>query len=126
MGRHELLLFADRVEEAQSVRAEADQPQGHERHEAQAGCGNHLPPFVRSRWCEHEEGQRQAGGDLDRDARHQRDGCRSKAGVGPRCERQRAREQQQDQRVIVRAAHGQHEQNRVQADERGGPPARLT
>jgi len=107
------------------VRAEADQPQRRERHEAQAGGGGHLAPLVRSRWREQEEGQRQAGGDLDRHARHQRDGGRPKARFGSGRERQRAREQHDDQRVVVRAAHGQHEQHGVQADEGGGPAARV-
>jgi hypothetical protein len=126
VSRHQLLLFADRVEKAQRVRAEADQPQRHERHEAQAGCGGHLPTFVRPRWSEHEEGQREACGDLDRHPRHQCDGGRSKTWLGTGGERQRAREQHEDQRVIVRAAHGQHEQHGIQADECGGEAARLT
>jgi hypothetical protein len=126
VGRHQLLLFAHRVEEAQGVRAEADQPQRHEHDQGQAGGRGHLPPFARSWWREQQEGQRQAGGDLDRHARHQRDGGRPKARLRSSGERQGAREQHDDQRVVVRATHRQHEQHGVQAHEGGCPAARVT
>jgi hypothetical protein len=126
VGRHELLLLADRVEKVQSVRPEPNQPERHERHEAE-GRGAHDPhPLASAAGGEHEEGQHEPGRDLDRDAGRQRDRGRAEAWVGPRRERQRGREQHDDERVIVGAARGQHEEHRVQANERGRPAGRLT
>ena len=42
-----------------------------------------------------------------------------------RGQRQRDGEREQRQRVVVRTAHTQHQQHRVQADERDGPPWRV-
>jgi hypothetical protein len=125
VGRHELLLFADGAEEAESVRAEADQPQRHEREQAEAGARRHSQPLTPLPRGEHEERQRQTGGDLDRHAGHQRDRGGPEARLRSRREREGRGEQEQDQRVVVSTADGQHEQNGVQSDEGRGPAARL-
>ena len=50
-----------------------------------------------------------------------RAGAEARAGAGG--QQQRGRERQQQQRVVVRAADGEHEQHRVQPDERRAPSA---
>jgi hypothetical protein len=107
------------------VRAEADQPDGAEREQAEHGGPRHLPAFAPARRCEHEERQRQAGRDLDADADDEC--CRrgAKARVGPRRQRQGRGEHHHDQRVVVRAADRQYEQHGVQPDERRGPAPRV-
>ena len=106
--------------------AKADQPDGTEREQAEHGGSGHLPPFAPARGREHEERQHQAGRDLDADADHERRGGCAKAGARPGGERKRRGEHHQDQRVVVRPADGQHEQHRVQPDERSGPATRAS
>jgi hypothetical protein len=121
---HELLLLTDRVQKAQRVAAEADQPHGRERHQAQScGC-RHCQALARAAGAEHEEGQRQPGRYLDPDTGDQRarGGAETRANAGG--ERQRGGEQQEDQRVVVRTSDGQHEQHRVQPHERDRPTRR--
>jgi hypothetical protein len=107
------------------VRAEADQPDGGHRQQAEHGGAGGPRALAPARRREHEEGQREAGGDLDADADGQRAGAGAKARAGARRKRQRGGERHHDQRVVVRAADGEHEQHGVQADERRGPARRL-
>jgi hypothetical protein len=123
---HQLLLLADRVEEAQRVRAEADQPDRRERRQAPNRACARPQALAPARGCEQQEGQHQPGGDLDPHARDQRAGGGAEARAGSCGERQRGGEQQQDQRVVVRPADRQLEQNRVQAHERRRPAPRVT
>ena len=74
---------------------------------------------------EHQERQHQSRGQLDADARRQRRHGRPWALPGSRRQRQRRRQRRQHQRVVVRAADGQHQQHRVQAHERRGPASAL-
>jgi hypothetical protein len=106
---HELLLLADRAEEAQCVRAEADQPHRRERRQAQPGARGHRQPLARAPGAEQQEGEQQAGRDLDPDTRDERGSGGAKARARPGGECQRAGEHEQDQRVVVRAADGQLE-----------------
>jgi hypothetical protein len=121
----EPLLLADGVEEAQRVRAEADQPDGAEREQAEHGRGDGAPSLAPGGRREREEGQREPGGDLDADADGERCGRGAKARVGAGGQRQRRGERHHDQRVVVRAADGEHQQHGVQPDERRGPAGRL-
>jgi hypothetical protein len=107
------------------VRAEADEPERAERQQAEHGGAEHPAAFAPARGCEHEEGQREARRDLDADAHDERarGGAKTRAGAGG--ERQRGGEHHRDQRVVVRAANCQHEQHRVQPDERDRPAPRL-
>ncbi len=105
----ELLLLADGVEEAQRMRAEAHQGERAKRQQAEHGGGEHPSPFAPALRCEHEEGQRKPGRDLDADAHDERACGRAKARAGTRGERQRGGEHHCDQRVVVRAADGEHE-----------------
>ena len=125
MHGDELLLLADSVEKAERVRAEADQPDGSEREQAEHGGTRHLTTFAPPRGCEHEERQHQTGGDLDAHADDERSSGGTKAGAGPRGESQRRREHHHDQRVVVCPANREHEQHGVEPDERGSPAARL-
>jgi hypothetical protein len=108
------------------VTAEADQP--HEREHGQAGHRGqrHLQSLACARRREHEERQNEAGGDLDPDAGHERGGARAQPRICPGAQRKRGRQQQQDQRVVVGPADGQHEQHRVQSDERRRPASRVS
>jgi hypothetical protein len=122
---HELLLLADRVEKAKCVRAEADQRDGSEREQAQRGGGDHAPALAPTRRSEHEKGQRQSCRDLDRHAHDQGRGAGAKARAGAGCQRERSSEHHHDQRVVVRSADREHQQHRVQPDERHRPALRL-
>ena len=129
VDRNKLLLLTHRAEESQRMRAEADQAHGGERHQAQpCSCGyaQALARAVRAVGGEHEEGQRQPCRDLDSHTRDQGARSGSEARVRAGGERQCGGEQQDDQRVVVRAADGQHEQHRVQAQERHRPARRVT
>jgi hypothetical protein len=119
VGRHKLLLLADRVEKAQRVAAEAEQRQQRQRSQAQQRAHRRPDALARVRSAKHEEGQHEAAGDLDADAGDQRRRARAQMRVGARGEREGDGEHQQDQRVVVRAAHREHEQDRVESHERG-------
>jgi hypothetical protein len=106
--------------------AEADQSDGAEREQAEHGRECDLPAFAPARGREHEERQHEAGADLDAHADDERRGGRTKARAGPGGERQRGGEHHHDQRVVVRAADRQHEQDGVQPEERGGPATRVS
>jgi hypothetical protein len=121
VGGDELLLLADGVEETERVHAEADQADDRDREQAAAGAQGDAHALASLRRGEHEERQHQRGRDLDRYARSDRDrrGPHTRAGAG--AQEQREREREQHERVVVRAADRQHQQHRVQPDERGGP-----
>jgi len=111
------------------VRAKADQAEDREQREAQAGRARHAQALPRvgpvPARPEHQERQRQPGGDLDPDACDQRSRAGAKAWAGPRCEQQRGGQRQQQQRVVVVAADRQLEQHGVQAHEGGGEAPRM-
>ncbi len=121
VGGHELLLLADRVEKAEGVRAEAHQRQGSQREQRGRGAQQHLQAFATPGGRKHQEGEHQPGGDLDSDARDHGNGGRAKTRVRAGGQEQRHGEQQQDQRVVVGAAHREHQQHRVQPHERSRP-----
>jgi hypothetical protein len=107
------------------VAAEADQPNRAEHGEPQRSAFERSPSIARTRRAEQHERQRQAGGHLHADARHERGRARAKARLRAGRERQRARQREQDQRVVVGAAHGEHEQHGIEPDERRRPAPRL-
>jgi hypothetical protein len=125
VGRDQLLLLAHCVEKGKSVRSEADQPEPNQRHQTEARAACDLETLARALGCEHEKRQNDSGRDLDRDARGERDRGGAEARAGSGRERERDGEQQNDERVIVRTAHGQHQQDRVQADEGRCPSGRV-
>jgi hypothetical protein len=126
VDRHELLLLANSVEEAQRVRAEPDHPDGRERREAHERAAGNRHALSRARGREQQERQHQPRGHLDPDAGDERGcgGAEARAGPGGQC--QRGGEHHHDQGVVVRAADGEHEQHRVQAHERRCPAPRVT
>ncbi len=125
MHGDELLLLADGAEEAERVAAEADQTDRAEHDEPERGALERSPSIARARRAEQHERQRQPGGHLHADARHERGRGRAKARLRAGRERQRARQREQDQRVVVRAADGEHEQYGIEPDERRSPAPRL-
>jgi hypothetical protein len=119
----QLLLLTHRAEKPERVRAEPDQPDGHQRREAENGARRHLQALAREPRREREEGQQHARRHLDADAYRERcrSGAQARAGAG--AEQQSAREREDDQRVVVRTADREHEQHGVQAHERRRPAA---
>jgi hypothetical protein len=117
---HDLLLLADRIEEPQGVGAESDQRQRPERKHAHAGAREHCQAFA-SGGGENQERKRQPGRELDPHARDERRRGSSEARARTGRQREREREREQYQRVVVGAAHRQHQQHGVQADESDGP-----
>ena len=122
---HQLLLLANGAEEAERVRAEADQPDRPERNQAERRAGCDRQPLAPAAGAEQQERQQQRRRDLDAHARHQRGRGGGRARGGSGTERQRGRQQQQQQGVVVCAGHGQRQQHRVQAHERGREAARV-
>ncbi len=121
VGRHQLLLLAHGVQEPEGVGAKADHAEGPERHEAQPRALYYVHALACPGGGEREEGQQDPGGDLHPHARDDRARRGAQAWAGPHGQRQRAGEQQEDQRVVVCPAHGQLEQHGVQAHECGRP-----
>ncbi len=104
MHRHELLLLANRVEEAERVRAEPNQAEHAEYGEAEQRGSGDSPSLAPARRREHEERKHQARRHLDSDARRDRDGCGAEARARSGRQRERRGEQHHDQRVVVSAA----------------------
>ncbi len=105
--------------------AEADQPDCSEHDQPERCALQRRQSLAGARGAEQHERQREASRDLHADARHERRCCRAVARCGTSCQRQRACQREHDQRVVVRAADSEHEQHRVQPDERRRPAARL-
>jgi hypothetical protein len=124
VGGNQLLLLPDRAEEAERVQAEAGQAKDRDRQ--QAGAGAHGDPHTLAPHGgrEHEERQQQPRADLDADARAERGRGSAQPRAGARAQEQRDRQHQQHQSVVVRAAHRQHQQHRVQAHEGRRPAGR--
>jgi hypothetical protein len=124
--RHELLLLAERAEEAERVDAKPKHADEAQREQTDGGGDDHAGPLAhaapRSRAppAEHEERQHDPGAQLHSDTRDERGRGRARARRGPGGEGQRAGEREQQQRVVVGAAHGEHQQHGVQSEERGG------
>jgi hypothetical protein len=129
VGRHELLLLADRADEAKRVGAEADQPEECEQREAQPGGARYAQALAPAgpvpASSEDQEWQCQPGGRLDRHPRDERGGAGAETRVCASREQQRGTQRQQQQRVVVCAADGQLEQHRVQPHEGGGEARRV-
>ena len=104
--------------------AEADHADGCDGEQGGGRCTQHRPAFARAPRCEGEKRQQQPRAHLhahaDGDARRGRAPARRRSGR----QQQREADEQQQEGVVVRAAHGEGEEHRVQAHERGGPPAR--
>ncbi len=105
--------------------AEADQADRAEHEQPEHGALQRRQPLACARRAEQHERQRQAGGHLHADPRHERRRGRAEARRGAGREHQRSRQREQDQRVVVRATHGEHEQHGIQPDEGRRPATRL-
>ena len=129
VGRHQLLLLADRVHEAQRVHAEADHPDDRHREQSCRRAQRDPQPLTPATRAEHEERQRKTRRELHAHARRQRGCCRAGMGARPpgsRAQRQRGAERRQQQRVVMCATNREYQQHRVQAQKRGRPRRRLT
>ena len=105
--------------------AEADQRDGAEHGEAGDGRDEHAHAIAPASRREREERQHQPRRHLHADADRERGGAGTEARVRACRERKRGGEHQQDQRVVVRAADREHEQHRVEPDERARPAPRM-
>jgi hypothetical protein len=106
------------------VDAEAEQADRHERREAQRRAGRDPHALARAAGAENEERQRDPGRQLDAHARYQRPRGAPQLPAGAHAQRERQREE--DQRVVVGPADRQHQQHRVQPDERARPARGVT
>ena len=140
MRRHQLLLLTDGVEKAERVHAETEHPdecQGEQRR-ARGKSGAHA--LARAGRSEDQEREHEARRDLDPHPCRQRPrgrawtrvhapGARTDtgtyAGADAGTEKQGGCERQQQQRVVVCPADGQHQEHRVQPNECGCPAWRL-
>ncbi len=120
MGGHQLLLLTDRVQEPERVDAEADDPESGHHEECDRAAHRGVDPFAGPGRGEHQEREQQPGCDLDADARRQRAGSGPQARAGAGGQREREREREDHERVVVRAADREDQQDGVQADEGGG------
>jgi hypothetical protein len=118
---HELLLLADGVDEAERVRAEAEQADRRDRHEPEHAPDGHGRALAQARRREREKCEQQTGRHLHAHTRRQGERRSAVARRGLRAQRERRRHHKQDQGVVVRAPHRHHQQHGVQAHERGGP-----
>jgi hypothetical protein len=111
------------------VHAEADQPDDGDRQQCYARTERHPPSLAGARRGEHEEREHEPCRDLHANPRGQRRGGRSRAaacaGARAGAQRERRRQGELEQRVVVRPANREHQQHRVQADERGRPARRV-
>jgi hypothetical protein len=123
VGRHELLLLSDRVEEAERVHAEADHADREQHEQAERGARQRREALPSQRRCEDEERQHEPCGQLDSHTHRERARSGTQARTGPGAQREREREQRHDERVVVRAADRQHEQNGIQPHEARRPTA---
>ena len=123
MRRDELLLLADRVEESERVRSEADQRERAQRKQAQTRAGEHRQALA-PRGAENQERQQQPRRELDADAGDEHAGGSPEAWAGARGEHQGGGQHEHDQRVVVGTADRQHQQHGVEAHERGRPASR--
>jgi hypothetical protein len=124
VGGHQLLLLTDRAEEAERVRTEADDAHGRHGEQPQDPGGGNRDALAHSPRRERQEGQKQPGGELHTDPGREGQGGRARSRVGARAQHQRKGEQHDQQRVVVSAADGEHEQHRVQAEEGHGDGGR--
>jgi len=141
VGGHELLLLAKRAEEAERVRAKADQPHGRQREERQCRAHQHGSPLTPVPGRQHHERQHHPRHDLhahacDHGHRTATQAARARAIGAPvrprgprrafarpaaRRQRQRERHRSHHERVVVGPAERQLEQHRVQPHERHRP-----
>jgi len=122
VGGDQLLLLAQRIQEAERVRAEPHDRHDRQQHQRAAGARRDTRPLAPATRCQHHERQHQPRGGLHRDTDDQHSCSRLKLGDpgrsrGARSEREGACQHEQHERVVVSAAHRQLEQHRVQAHE---------
>ena len=88
MHRHQLLLLAERAQEAQGVHAKADQPDDRESHQTQRRADSDAQALTRPGSAEQHERQREPRRELHPHGTHER--CRrgSHVTVGARAQRE--------------------------------------
>jgi hypothetical protein len=122
VGCDQFLLLAERAEEPERMRAETDEPEQEQGHERDGRGCQRAQSLATLGLREHEKREHDPGAGLCADPRHERGD--SLAARTLCAERESARESQDHERVVVRAADGQYEQNRVQAHEGRSPHPR--
>jgi hypothetical protein len=129
VGGHELLLLPERVQKAERVDAEADDPHEGERRHRERRAERHADTLARVGRGEHQKWQHQPGGELDSDAYRQCRRGRRRAVPSSACSRaqgQRRRDRCEHQRVVVGSSHRERERHGVEPDKRRGPAGRAT
>jgi hypothetical protein len=133
--RHQLLLLIERIQKAKRMCAEADNSHDSKQHKRPASPSGNACALTPGRRGEHHERQHEPGRGLHADPDHEQGGCRAEVrrvhrnGGPPRArgehagfasrQRQRPGQDQQHERVVMRAAQGKLQQHRIQADEHG-------
>ncbi len=103
------------------MRAECQQPDQRDRGERADRRHCEARPLPRALGCEDQERQHEACRHLDPYADRERSGGRPQPRARARAQQQRKCERRDQDRVVVRAAHREHQQHRVQPDERRRP-----
>jgi hypothetical protein len=104
--------------------AEADHRDGSQRDEAGRRGQRDAQARLAATRGEPQKRQRQAGRQLHADAGHERHRAAAQVRAHAGRQRERGGQREEDQRVVVSAADGEHEQHRVQPDERDRPALR--
>ena len=104
--------------------AEAEQRDCPQRDEAHRCGKDQAQALVAASRREQQKRQRQPGGQLHADPRHERNRAGAQARGHAGRQRERGGQREHDQRVVVSAADGELEQHRVQPDERDRPAPR--
>jgi hypothetical protein len=104
--------------------AEADQRDGSQRDDPGRRGQRDAQARLAAPRGEHQKRQRQAGRQLHADAGHERHRAAAQVRAHAGRQRERGGQREDDQRVVVRAADGEHEQHGVQPYERDRPAPR--
>ncbi len=117
MCGHDLLLLADRVEEAERVHPEAEHAKRCQREQAEERCEQHPTLLARRATGKHEERQHDASRQLHADSRRERCRGATRTWMSGGAEHKRAGEREHHQGVVVCATNREHEQHGVEPHE---------
>ena len=135
MSGDQLLLLAQCTKEAEGMRPEADNRHDREQQERAKRARRYVRSLAPTRGGKYDEREYEPGRGLHADPDDEQGGCRPEVsgvhrnGDPPRArgghggfssrERQRSGQDEQHERVVVRAADGKLQKHRIQADEHG-------
>jgi hypothetical protein len=135
VGGDQLLLLTQCAQEAEGMRPKADNCHDREQQERRQRARSHTPPLPPRPRGKHHEREHEPGGGLHADPDDEQSGCRPEVrgvhrnGAPPRArgghagfasrERQRPGQDEQHERIVVRATDGKLQKHGIQADEHG-------